>query len=144
MISYVKNKYSDFWKQKIETCSKLDFYKKIKKVFSSEMYLEMMQNFEGLSKKEYVRFQTSNHTLLVESKRYCRPQIPREDRICEFCNLHEVKHEIHVLFNCNLYSSYKDVFFKIMESIFKTDNKENFITSIFCSNSEPVVFYLNP
>ena len=44
MISFVKNKYSDFWKQKIETSPKLDFYKKIKKDFSSEMYLEMAQN----------------------------------------------------------------------------------------------------
>ena len=101
-----------------------------------------MQNFEGLSKKEYVRFGTSSHTLLVESKRFCRPQIPREDRICEFCNLHEAEDEIHVLFNCTQYSSYRDAFFKKMESTFKTDNKENFITSIFCSNSEPAIFYL--
>ena len=54
-----------------------------------------------------------------------------------YCNLHEVEDEIHVLFNCTLYSSYRDVFFKKMESFFKTDNKENYITSIFCSNSEP-------
>ena len=142
MISHVKKNYSEFWKQKIESSPKLDFYKKIKKDFSSEFYLDMVQNFEGLSRKQYVKFRTSNHTLLVESKRYCKPQIPREDRICEFCNLNEVEDEIHVLFNCTLYTSYRNVFFNKLDSTFKTDNKENFIASIFRSKSEPALFYL--
>ena len=56
MISHVKKNYSEFWKQKIESSPKLDFYKKIKKDFSSEFYLDMVQNFEGLSRKQYVKF----------------------------------------------------------------------------------------
>ena len=54
-ISTLTNKYKEFWKKKIESSTKLDFYRKFKHDFKAEEYLDLtpvimlkvtMQNFE--------------------------------------------------------------------------------------------------
>ena len=128
LISSVKNKYREFWKHKIESSSKLDFYRKVKQNFSSEKYLDIVKNFNGLSKKDYVKLRISNHSLLVETKRYSRPKIPRENRICEFCHLNEVEDETHFLFYCPQYTTFRDTFMDKMKKILNTvpEDKDSF------------------
>ena len=57
------------------------------------------------------RWRLSNHKLRIETGRYCRPKIPRNERKCMTCNV--VEDEDHVLFSCVLYDSirvkYEDV-----------------------------------
>ena len=96
-----------------------------------------MQNFNGLSKKDYIKFRISNHSLLVETKRYSRPKIPQENRICEFCHLNEVEDETHLLFYCPQYTTFRDTFMDKMKSILNTvsEDKDSFIENTFCTNN---------
>ena len=144
LISSVENKYREFWKHKIESSSKLDFYRKVKHNFSSEKYLDIVQNFNGLSKKDYVKLRISNHSLLVETKRYSRPKIPRENRICEFCHLNEVEDETYLLFYCPQYTNFRDAFMDKMKEILNAvpEDKDSFFENIFCTYNEHALFYL--
>ena len=46
-----------------------------------------------------------NHRLQIETDSHTVPKTPKNLRICPFCHLNEVEHELHFLFNCNLYDS---------------------------------------
>ena len=45
----------------------------------------------------------SNHLLKIETGRYCRSYIPREQRVCELCIV--LEGEYHVIFDCIRYRS---------------------------------------
>ena len=47
------------------------------------------------------QFRLSSHDLLIEKGRY--QNIPREERICEKCSLHEIEDEFHFIFICPCY-----------------------------------------
>ena len=40
---------------------------------------------------------------MIETQRYTRPYIPREDRVCSLCN--KIEDEVHVFYDCPLYHS---------------------------------------
>ena len=103
-----------------------------------------MQNFNGLSKKDYIKLRIGNHSLLVETKRYSRPKIPRENRICEFCHLKEVEDETHLLFYRPQYTTFRDTFMDKMKAILSTvpEDKDSFIENIFYTTNEHALFYL--
>ena len=93
-----------------------------------------MQNFNGLSKKDYVKLRISNHSLLVETKRYSRPEIPRENRTCEFCHLNgEVEDETYLLFYCPRYTTFRDTFMDKMKAILNAvpEDKDSFLRTYF-------------
>ena len=92
-----------------------------------------MQNFNDLLKKDYVKLQISNHSLPIETKRYSRPKIPRENRICEFCHLKEVEDETHLLFYCSRYTIFRDTFMDKMKAILNTvpEHKDSFLRTNF-------------
>ena len=49
------------------------------------------------------RFRLSNHSLLIETGRYSRPKIERDDRKCFICK-DEIEDELHFVTKCPLYS----------------------------------------
>ena len=52
------------------------------------------------------KFRLSSHKLNIERGRYSRPKVPREERICKFCN--EVESESHFILFCKTYDSFRD------------------------------------
>ena len=52
-------------------------------------------------RKIVTRWRLSNHSLKIETQRYNRLHIPRENRVCSFCN--KLEDEEHVIFDCPLY-----------------------------------------
>ena len=63
---------------------------------------------------------------MVETGRYSRPKIKRENIICRLCNLKEVKDERHLIFHCNAYSELRKIFFDKIHSIVQLNpNDEN-------------------
>ena len=48
--------------------------------------------------------------MFIETGRYCRPIFPRENRFCKFCQNNEVEDEIHLIFDCNMYSELRKTF----------------------------------
>ena len=100
MILKLKIKYENFWLKKIESSTKLNFYRKFKQKFEAEDYLDILQSCN--IKSSHAKFRTSNHSLAVETQRYRRPILPRNKRVCVFCNKNEVEDEFHILFGCEI------------------------------------------
>jgi len=55
-----------------------------------------------------------NHKLLIETGRY--DQIPRDNRLCPTCKSNQIEDEIHLLFHCTKYCSFRDEFYKKIEN----------------------------
>jgi hypothetical protein len=53
--------------------------------------------------KQLMRFRTGAHHLAIETGRWQRPQVPRDERLCVRCTLHGVEDEMHILFECPAY-----------------------------------------
>ena len=51
-------------------------------------------------------YRVSSHKLNIERGRYSRPKVPREERICKFCN--EVESESHFILFCKTYDTFRD------------------------------------
>ena len=56
------------------------------------------------------RFRTSSHSLMTETGRY--ENTPREQRICQFCNMGKINDEYHFLLVCPNYRDLRRKFFK--------------------------------
>lgn len=140
-ISRIKAKYSEFWKIKTEASPRLDFFRKIKQQFSEDLVLNEIKNYD--IKRDYYKFKTSNHVLFVETGRYCRPVLPRENRLCKFCNLNEVEDEVHLLFCCSLYSDLRQTFFQKIANIVDINvaDHTNFLTALFASNNHTAAIH---
>ena len=69
----LQNKYSKYWKSKICSSSRLEFFSKIKENFVEEPFLDELKNYDV--KRNFFKFRTSNHSLFIETGRYCRPNV---------------------------------------------------------------------
>ena len=70
----LQNKYSEYWKNKIYSSSRLELFSKIKENFVEEPFLDEVKNYDV--KRNFFKFRTSNHSLFIETGRYCRPILP--------------------------------------------------------------------
>ena len=144
LILKLKIKYENFWLKKIEGSTKLDFYRKFKQKFEAEDYLNVLQCCN--LKSSYAKFRISNHSFAVETQRYCTPIIPRNKRVCIFCNKNEVEDEFHILFDCEIYTRYRHTLFQKLDSIFHNLNvhdKDEFTRKIFCTTDSKAIFYIS-
>ena len=82
------------------TSSKLETYCLFKLDTSCESYLNKIT----LNKYKFAlsRFRLSSHNLALETGRYYN--IPKENRICTFCNMNKIESEYHFLLVCPLYA----------------------------------------
>ena len=80
------------------TSSKLETYCLFKLDTSCESYLNKIT----LNKYKFAlsRFRLSSHNLALETGRY--NNIPKENRICTFCNMNKIESEYHFLLVCPL------------------------------------------
>ena len=76
----IKNKYIEFWQDKLLLSNKLSFYSNIKKSYCIESYLELKNVNQ---KKNITKLRTSSHNLMIEKGRYLN--LNREERLCPFC-----------------------------------------------------------
>ena len=83
---------------------KLDFYNTLKTIFKQEKYLDIS---EPSHKRSLTKLRASSHRLNIEIGRYGKQPLPREERICKYCelkhNLKVIDDEVHVIENCPLY-----------------------------------------
>ena len=82
-----------------------------------------------------MKLRISNHSLFVETERYCSPKVPREQRICPFCKLNEVEDEMHFLFRCTAYSEIQNTFMSKINN-FIDSTRSNLLENIVCSLTE--------
>ena len=131
----LQNKYSEYWKNKICSSSRLELFSKIKENFVEEPFLDEVKNYDV--KRNFFKFRTSNHSLFIEIGRYCRPILPREKRICKFCKNDEIEDELHLLFKCSLYADLREIFFQKIARIldFNPDDQSSALNMMFTSTN---------
>jgi hypothetical protein len=100
-VDNAKVKYTNFWKHKLNNSTKLDFYKKFKTDYKLEEYLTNIKNQP--QRRALSQFRISCHKLNVECGRY--HNVPREQRLCEFCDMGEVEDECHFALFCKYYTN---------------------------------------
>ena len=87
---------SDQWRISLTCFSKLDTYTCFKKHLNCESYLLSIEI--DIYRIALCKLRVSDHLLRIESGRH--DNIPREQRLCQLCNLHEVENEFHFLLIC--------------------------------------------
>ena len=97
----IKSDFTAHWKARIgnpEVEKKLNLYSKVKKDLSIDKYLEMpsFKNRQMISK-----FLCSNHRLRIETGRHIGT--PREERLCQLCDMNKVENETHFILECPTY-----------------------------------------
>ena len=94
-------------------------------------------------KKRLNKFRLGNFRSQIETGRHTVPKTPENLRICPFCHFNEVEHELHFLFNCNLYDSLRSIFYRNnnRHPIFNNfDNNEK--TLFIFNNVDPHIYRL--
>ena len=88
-------------------------------------------------KRNFFKFRTSNHSLFIETGRYCRPKLPREKRICKFYKNDEIEDKVHLLFKCSLYADLQEMFFQKTARVldFNPDDQSNALNMLFTSTN---------
>ena len=100
--------YKQTWYSEINNSSRLQSYSIFKHDFELERYLDL--DIDKKYKLALTRFRTSSHKLMIEIGRY--DNTPREQRICQFCNMSKVEDEYHFLLVCPNYRDLRRKFFK--------------------------------
>ena len=85
------------WFSSIENSTVLENYSLIKKQFDYENYLDILP---GNLKLFYTRLRLSVHPLRVQTGRYDRNRIPKNERYCLCCNSGDIEDEFHFICIC--------------------------------------------
>ena len=109
-FSLIKQRILDLYKQtwyaEINNSNRLLMYSRFKHELDFENYLDF------ISEKKYkialTKFRLSSHDLAIERGRF--ENIPRNDRLCKYCNLRMVENEYHFLLICPLYKDLRKKF----------------------------------
>ena len=95
---YAQNALRYIKKDENSDCGKMQFLRQIKDTYTFEhyLYIENDQHRKSLS-----QIRLSSHRLAIETGRW--KNIPRENRLCDYCNLNTIETENHFLFECQKY-----------------------------------------
>ena len=137
-------KYDQFWTEKTVQNSehKLCTYALFKKEFKFESYLDLP--IERARLCLLTRFRLSSHKLRVETGRYEKPYLPRENRICLMCE-NGIEDEQHFILKCPYYKNERSNL-KLSLEISRLDSSQNaFVKIMSCNdlnNTLPVIKFL--
>ena len=81
------------WSMSVSNMSKLRYYKRFKKEFGFEKYLDIIKNDQLRILLSRPRFRLSSHNLEIEIGRY--NNISRDSRYCKMCTLNVTESEFH-------------------------------------------------
>ena len=110
--------------QPVENTGKLRTFRKIKKYFEYEKYLNKISNFKY--RQAITKLRISAHKLTVETGRY--NNVPYNDRLCRLCELNEVGDEHHFLMSCTN-MKFIDLRTKFIDNLYKINRFFNLFTS---------------
>ena len=83
IVDTLRNHFKRCWEHEKSNSSKLSFYHQHKSKFAREVYLDETKGFSR--RYNTTKLRISAHELKIERGRYS--DIPREDRICNWCNI---------------------------------------------------------
>ena len=103
----VRHSFQEAWKEQLTTFSKADTFKQFKDQITYERYLDTVKNRKR--RVSMAKMRLSDHCLMIEEGRHCRPILPREERICPLCP-GVIETEEHFLMECTAYE-HRDLLF---------------------------------
>ena len=116
-------------------------FEKINNETQSFFYYKDLITFHGLQKYlkkmppdiwiPLVKIRTNNHKLPVEMQSWRIFLKPRDERICNICNLREVGDEFHYLARCTVFSDERQ---KYIPSIIQDSSLQNFLQILKSDN----------
>ena len=77
----------------------MQFLRQLKDTYSFETYLNIENDQH---RKSISQIRLSSHRLAIETGRW--QNIPRENRLCTYCNMGTIESESHFIFECQGYS----------------------------------------
>ena len=124
----------------IRNNKKLKFYSIFKNDCHKSDCLNIITNINH--KKTLNKDRLGNRPLQIETGRHTVPKTPENLRICPFCHLNEVEHELHFLFNCNLYDSLRSNFYRNISNGYRLfNNFDNNGKTLFISDNVDLHIY---
>ena len=136
LTSSLKTTFIKFWEQKLEC------YRNGKFDYAPDAFINDLCYCPA--RRDLLKLRTSNHSLYVETGRYTSPKLPREERICKYCDKNEVEDEIHLIHFCGLYLNLRDTFLKKLHSVFEINmsKSSSFAFEILSSSNKKTQYYL--
>ena len=111
-----KEKYRDHWAKLTKSQNKLETYVSLNRQYTVANYLTTVSDKK--LRKTLTKYRLSEHNLAVEVGRHRQTWLPREERLCSFCNQGTVETELHFLIYCNHNQSLRDYYFDKITQIF--------------------------
>ncbi|MCG8429760.1 MAG: hypothetical protein MJA29_01100, partial [Candidatus Omnitrophica bacterium] len=148
----LKESFTSFWsehfvsKYKNDNCGKFNKFVLYKTHFKYEKYLDDITNRR--QRVALTRFRISSHRLKIETGRYAKPIVPRENRFCDFClvnNKNCVQDEVHFLLECPKFEKERHVFIEKTFSSYpstKLLSKPDLFTYLMSSEGE-IIDYIS-
>lgn len=130
LLERIKECYIQEFDQITRSTSRLNVLNRIKtNPCRISQYLTL--NLSPCYHKILSRLRLSSHSLGIETGRWHKPIIPKENRICSFCDLGEIDDEIHFLFKCS-----NEKLCTLRRCYIRTfsDSVEENLVAILCSN----------
>ena len=90
------------WHSDVNTNSQCIVYRILKQKLEFENYLVELNPAD---RKSFCRFRCVNNKLPIVTGRYAN--VPRGDRLCEYCSLNQIGDEFHYLFQCPVFDNYR-------------------------------------
>ena len=82
---------------KIEKSPSLVLYRQLNETCNYKKYLDVLPYYLRMF---VCRFRISSHSLRIQTDRFSRIRIPRNERICRVCNIGEIEDEYHFILKC--------------------------------------------
>ncbi len=124
----------DRWDIEILNNRKLEFSNSIKDSHDPDFYISNIE--DRYARKYLASLRLSCHPLRIEVGRYTR--LPRNDRLCQHCNLNVIEDEEHFMTTCTLYTQTRNMLYQELNNL---GNR----TWIECqTNREKLAYLLQP
>ncbi len=112
-VDMLDEKMYDRWDDEILLNRKLDIFNQVKDAHDPDYYVTNID--DRYARKYIASIRLSCHPLKIETGRYYK--IPKEDRICDHCNLDAIENEEHFMTNCTLYSVYRNILYQDLHNL---------------------------
>ena len=74
----------------------------------------------------------SSHSLRIHTGRYVNSSVPRNERYCLYCRLHDIEDEFHFILKCPCYSEIRKRFIK--KYYYNRPSMSKFVELMSCNN----------
>ena len=114
---------NQIWKTEIKLMNKISLYNEIKTDNEFEFHVTHIQS--NKLRSLFSRFRCGCLNLQIHTGRH--ENIPRENRLCTFCNTHKIEDDFHFLLECPCFSEIRSLYIPTYFSIYPTKERFHFM-----------------